>query len=47
MKILFSKNIKKTLKFQLLDIKDLKLPRVLKYTDRLSMINGIKLEFHF
>ena len=31
----------------MLDIKDLKLPRVLKYTDRLSMINGIETRVPF
>lgn len=48
-KFYFQKKISKNLlkNSQLLDIKYLKLPRVLKYTDRLSMINGIETRVPF
>tara|TARA_B100001057_G_scaffold501298_1_gene623471 strand:- start:10794 stop:12629 length:1836 start_codon:yes stop_codon:yes gene_type:complete len=48
-KYYFQKKLSKNLlkNSQLLDIKDLKLPRVLKYTDRLSMINGIETRVPF
>ena len=34
-------------KSQYQDIKYIKLPRNLKFTDRLSMINNIRVEFHY